>query len=305
MGIFKSLGNGVSRSAARIIFKGKKHSPEILVGSGIVLGIGACVSACKSTLKAEEVLREIDRDLNAIKEAAEVADPEKYTDKDKAKDLTVAYFRSGIKFAKLYWKPLILGSASIACILSGHNITRKRNLALIALNAGLERKYNDLYSRVKDEFSEEAAKRFAHGVKNTEVEEVNEKGKVKKRRIDLLDPNKELAPYEYIIGPENPMWTKNMDYNLMWLTRIAKWAEDQVVIHGHLTLSELLPELGIERTRDDYITGWVAPANYYKTTCEPYVKFDWMRVWREDEGGNPQEVILLNLNCDGYIWDKI
>ena len=301
-----SILSTLNRTANRAIMKGKKHSPEILVGSGIILGISACVSACKATLKAEEVLDEIKQDLDTIKEASEKADPERYSDKDRRKDLATAYLKSCIKFAKLYWKALGLGIAAIMCILSGHNILKKRNLALVALNAGLERKYNTLYSRVKKEFSEEAANRFANGIENVEVEEVNDKGKVKKKRIDLIDPNKVVGPYEYIIGPSNPLWNNNMDYNMMWLNHIAGIANDQLTVRGHLTLSDILPELGIEVTRDDYVTGWVLPANYYKNTCEPYIKFDYMRVWQRDyDDQDPYEVFLLKLNCDGYIWDKI
>lgn len=305
MSFIKSLGTSIARKGSMTIMKGKKHSPEILIGTGIILGAATCVSACKSTLKAEEVLSEIEEDIDTVRKASEVADEERYSEEDQRKDLVTAYMKGGAKLARLYWKPLVLGAGSIVCILSGHNILRKRNLALVALNAGLERKYNTLYSRVAKEFSKEAADRFAHNVESVEVEEVSDKGKVKKRRIDLIDPKKELGPYEYLLGPSNPMWNHNMDYNMMWLTQVARCANDQLLVRGHLALSDLLPELGIEVTRDDYVTGWILPANYYKETAAPYIKFDYMRVWERDEFDNPEERLLLTLNCDGYIWDKI
>lgn len=305
MNILKSITTGATRHVSKAIAKGEKHSPEILVGAGIVLGVAACVSACKATLRAEEVLDDIKKDIDTVKEASEKVDEENYSAEDQRKDLAIAYGKGAANFIKLYWKPAALGLASIAFILCGHNTLRKRNLALVALNAGLERKYNTLYSRVEKEFSKEAAKRFASGVENKEVTYTDDKGKERKKRIDLIDPDKELSPYEYIIGPSNPMWTKNMDYNMMWLGTAARAANDQLTVRGHLALSDILPELGVEVTRDDYVCGWVLPKDYYKNTCVPYINFDYMRVWQEDEDGNPEEVILLKLNCDGYIWDKI
>ena len=305
MSIFNEAKLKLTRKASRMILKGRKHSPEILIGTGIILGVASCVTACKATLKADEVLDDIQKDINTIKEAGEKADEETYSDKDISKDLTIAYGKGAVKFAKLYWKPTALGVAAIVCILSGHNILRKRNLALVALNAGLEAKYNTLYSRVSEEFSKEAADKFANGIRSTEIEEVDNKGKVKKRNIDLIDPNNKLGPYEYIIGPEHPIWTPDLNYSLMTLRNYEKWANDQLIIRGHLALSDLLPQIDINVTRDDYVTGWILPTDYYATTCARYIKFDTMRVWEKDEGGNPIEVILLKLNCDGYIWDKI
>ena len=51
--------NTVTRNLHRVGFKIKKHSPELLVGAGIVGVVTSGVMACKATTKLDEVLAEL------------------------------------------------------------------------------------------------------------------------------------------------------------------------------------------------------------------------------------------------------
>ena len=55
------LLNKVTRKMYRIGFKVQKHSPEILMGAGIVGAVTSAVMACKATLKLDDVLAESNR----------------------------------------------------------------------------------------------------------------------------------------------------------------------------------------------------------------------------------------------------
>ena len=46
----------VSNNMAKFKFEIKKHSPEILIGAGVVGVIGSCVLACIATTKVEKIL---------------------------------------------------------------------------------------------------------------------------------------------------------------------------------------------------------------------------------------------------------
>ena len=310
------IGNVVKRVAfagKTAIFCTEKHAPEILVVSGVVLGIGACVGACKATLKAEEVLDDIKEDLDTVKEAREKVDEETYSKDDYAKDLMIAYGRGGLRFLKLYWKPILMGTAAIACTLGGFGILKRRHISLVAAYGGLKQSYDALYSRIEKEFSPEAAKRFSSGIYNEEIEiqEKDEEGNVKtrKEKADIVKDDMELGKYEFIFGPDCRAWADNFDYNLQFVKSHGLYANDDLLLKEDkiLTASEILSKMDMKHIpRDFYVVGWKLPKDYYVDTVSPYIQWDIRTIYKDYQDGNgPVKAILINMNCDGYVWDKI
>ena len=119
-----------SRMAHKVGFKFKKHSPEILVVTGVTGVVVSSVMACKATTKAGDIIASHNEDMDKIHRASEMRDID-YTAEDMKKDTAIVYAQTAVKFIKLYGPSVILGAASIACILGGHNILRKRNVAQI------------------------------------------------------------------------------------------------------------------------------------------------------------------------------
>ena len=58
---------------------------------------------------------------------------------DGKKDLVIIYAKTGFELAKLYAPSVLLGVASITSILASNNILRKRNVALTAAYATLDK----------------------------------------------------------------------------------------------------------------------------------------------------------------------
>ena len=65
------LPSNVTRAFHKVGFQLKKHSPEILVVSGIVGMVGAGALACKATLKVNEIVDEQKETNDEIHEATE------------------------------------------------------------------------------------------------------------------------------------------------------------------------------------------------------------------------------------------
>ena len=78
------LLNSVSRTFHRAAFKLKKHSPEILVVSGVIGVVGSAVMACKATTKLDGILENAKENIDKIHECAEHPEvlPEPYTEED-------------------------------------------------------------------------------------------------------------------------------------------------------------------------------------------------------------------------------
>ena len=131
--------NVLKSNMNKALFVMKNKSPELLIGSGIVLGIAAAVSACKATLKVEEVVDEAKMKLDKIHEAHEHGATEhglSYSEEDYQKDLVTQYTKTGVEFVKLYGPAVIMGCVSVGCILGGHRILTKRNAAITGTARG-------------------------------------------------------------------------------------------------------------------------------------------------------------------------
>ena len=147
---------GMARKMHKLGFKVKQRSPEILVIGGAIGVVASAVMACKATLKVNEVLDEAKTQIDTVHEV--VNDPnmsEKYTEEDKKKDLSIVYVQTGVKLVKLYGPSVVLGVASLACILTSHKILRKRNMALAAAYATVDRSFKEKRGRDVERIGEE------------------------------------------------------------------------------------------------------------------------------------------------------
>ena len=133
----------VSRTFYKTSFKVQKHSPEILIVTGAIGVVVGAVAACRATTKLSTILEETKETVDAVHELVEnpemVPAGKEYTEEDSKKDLAIIYTQSAWKIVKLYAPSVILGTASLACMLTSHHIMRKRNLALAAAYATLDK----------------------------------------------------------------------------------------------------------------------------------------------------------------------
>ena len=146
----------ITHSYNKAIFQLKKHSPEILILAGVAGTVVSAVMACKATTKIGEILDESKETIDAIHEAQKnEALSEKYPENVAQRDLAIVYIQTGVKLAKLYAPSVILGTLSITSILASNNILRKRNVALAAAYATVDKGFKEYRSRVVENFGEE------------------------------------------------------------------------------------------------------------------------------------------------------
>ena len=149
----------------------KKHSPEILAGVGVVGVVASTILACKATMKVNDILtdakEQIDK-VNSVKNNPAYAD--RYSEEDAKKDLSVVYVQKGVELVKVYLPAFTLGAVSIGCLLSSNNILRKRNAALGAAYATLDKSYKAYRNRVVERFGSEVEKEIRYNIKGEEVE---------------------------------------------------------------------------------------------------------------------------------------
>ena len=299
--IMKSV-NGVTSKA---VMKLKKHSPEILVVAGIAGTVVSAVLACKATTKVAEILDETKGTLDTIHDGMETGaiNGQEYMTEDGKKDTVVVYAQTGMKLAKLYGPAIILGTLSITSILASNNILRKRNVALGAAYAAIDKSFKEYRGRVIERFGEQVDTELKYGIKAKKFEEIEvdpETGKEKKvkKTVMVADPNLQ-SDYAVYFDSKSRNYETNPDYNRMFLKAQQAFANDKLQTRGHLFLNEVLDDLDLPRTPAGQIVGWT------KDGPDGYVNFRIVEVERETEDGRHEPTLLLDFNVEGNIWEKM
>jgi hypothetical protein len=296
----QTIKNLATSKFARQILVAQKHSPTALFAAGVVGVVTTVVLSSRATLKLEEVVEEAQEKLYTAKTLHDSGHKD-YSDQDYTQDVAVIYARAATKLARLYGPALIVGSVSVMALTGSHVILNRRNVALTAAYAALERGFNDYRKRVIGEFGEDKERELRHGIVSKEIVEEGSHGPEVKT-ISRVDPNTR-SPYARFFDECSPSWNNEPQYNFIFLRAQQNYANDRLRARGHVFLNEVYDSLGIERTRAGAVVGWVLSKE-----GDNYVDFGIF------DGNNPrardfvngrENSILLDFNVDGVIYDKI
>lgn len=300
----------LTRTFNRTGLKLKKHSPEILLAAGVVGVVASGVMACKATLKVEEIIDDAKHKIDTIHEVS--ADPtmaEKYSEEDSKKDLAIVYTQTAVKFIKLYGPSVALAGVSIGCMIGSNRILNKRNVALAAAYATVDKGFKEYRGRVIERFGKELDKELKYGIKAKEIEEVSvdEKGKEvnTKSTVEVMDPNS-YSPYSIIFDDGNTGWDPDPELTKYFLIQQQNWANERLKAKGHLFLNEVYDMLGAKRTKAGAQVGWVYDEK--NPVGDNYVDFGIFDIYNpksRDFVNGYEKVIVLDFNVDGVILDLI
>lgn len=318
----EEIMKSVSSTFNKVSFQMKKHSPEILIVAGVIGTVASAVMACKATTKVGKIVEETKSDVEEIHNAVEKGVTnagEKYTSDDSQKDLTIIYAQTGVKLTKLYAPSVMLGVLSLTSIVASNNILRKRNVALAAAYATVDKGFKDYRSRVIERFGAEVDRELKNNVKAKKVDaiekdpETGKDKKVKKQQF-VVSPS-DISGYarffeQYTMDEEgntilNRNWESNNEYNLMFLKAQERYANDLLKSKKRLFLNEVYEMLGLPPTKAGQIVGWVYdPEN---PSGDNYVDFGLYadNLTYSDFVNGHEPAILLDFNVDGNIWDKM
>lgn len=260
---------GLTRFANKVVFQLKNHSPEILVGAGIVTGVAGAVVACKATPKASDIVNEGKQKVNEIHQALEIAkeDPQLaekhggYTEKDASRELALTYLQTGIKFAKLYGPALLLGATSITCILAGTNILRARSAAIAAAYTALDSSFKEYRGNVIDRFGDAVDKELRYGLKTKTMEVITGKDEdgndVVETQTVQVATSTNYGPFAVVFDKYCTGHTPDAMSNKSFLFMSQNAFNDRCKARGYLTVNDVYEDLGFEMTSQGALWGWV------------------------------------------------
>ncbi|HEX4502747.1 MAG TPA: DUF6353 family protein, partial [Scandinavium sp.] len=231
----------------------EKNSPSLLFGAGIVGVVGSTVLACRATLKMQDVLDDTKSDLEKAKNLVH----DDYSENDRQRDIAIIHVQAGMKIIRLYGPSIVVGGASIAALTRSHNILNERYAAVTAAYAALDKGFKEYRARVVDKYGEDQDREFRHG--SREVEIIDEQGK---KQLVTRVGDDGPSVYARFFDPLSTSWSKEPEYNLLFLKCQQTYANDLLLARGHVFLNEVYDMIGVPRSKAGSVVGWIiTPGN--------------------------------------------
>lgn len=112
-----------------------------------------------------------------------------------------------------------------------------------------------------------------------------------------------VSPYARFFDSNNPYWQKVLPNNLWFLKAQEHLASDILAMRGYLFLNEVYDMLGMERTKEGQLVGWVYDEE--NPIGDNYVDFGIYEKCNMDFVNGKCDVVLLDFNVDGNILDHL
>ena len=270
----------------------KKNAPTILTGAGVAGFIATTALTARATVKAMETFPKISKKVSQVKEIEAVGRP---AEKERLEKLITVYANSSVELLKIYWPPILTGSASIVCVLAGHNMMLKRQASLVAAYTALDAGFRAYRRRVAEKFGEDKERDLYYGVKTIKREAEGDLPP-----CEIADPD-DIRPsvYARFFDEYNVNWTKTPEYNRMFLQSQQNWANNRLKAHGFVFLNEVYESLGLDRSQAGQMVGWKLNGN-----GDGFVDFGLFSIGDENSRAfvnGVEGTVLLDFNVDGVI----
>lgn len=284
-----------------------KHAPTILSVAASAGVIGTGYLAWRAGTRFEDVEgRDWERRKEAIRNADNIPDEEVPAYERKMRILFI------LDTAKSIAPAAIVGAATITMIYFSNSISKKRLAAVGAAYTALQAAFDGYKKTMVDALGKETVEKITHpklpNYNKTAEEILSSDNKSDAASISdaVIASIQDLSPYARIITEESSnCWDENEDYTSETLAAVQLWANRRLERKGHLFLNEVYDQLGLSRTREGSVVGWLKnskegdnyvsfgdyDSNIYRVPSEDYSRVD--------------SNFIVDFNVDGMIWDKI
>lgn len=295
----KTNFNAIGEIGSKLTDVISEHGPMLMVICGCAGFIATTVVAVDNSRKADNILDEAKENIKKAKEGE---------DKKAIRDAKVS---AAGKVAKAYIPSILIGEASMALVLGGTSIIRKRYSTALLAASLIDAQYTAYRNNVIDELGDEADFRFRTGAKKETIKEkeTGEDGKKKTVNKDanvIDDDDISEASYAVIFNDKNAPNVFDRNDRVMNLDKIRfaeSYANDILHARGHIFLNEVYDELGVRHTTAGQLVGWLDKNKYGDLAAgDDYVNFTVREIYHS---GNPVPEMVVDFNVDGLIFDKI
>lgn len=229
----------------------QKKRPEILTGLGIAGMITTVVLAVKATPKALDLIdEEVEKQNSKLSQEAYDSGQSTANQINKLKP---------VETVKVAWKPyipaLLLGSASVGCLIGANTVSARRHAALYSAYELSKTAYNELNEKVTEVVGEKKVTEIKQKLAEDKVNKVSPEGAIEKKS-------------NVVIAGDGDTWFIDAMSNQSFLSSknkldaAANELNRKMRSDMYVSLSQFYDEIGVEHTgTSDYI-GWRIDKDY-------------------------------------------
>lgn len=283
-----------------------KHAPTILSITASAGVIATGYLAWKAGTRFEDVEgRDWDRRKECLRNADTIPDEDVPKIERKNRILFI------LDTVRTVAPAAIVGAATITMIYFSNSISKKRLAAMGAAYATLQTAFDGYKRTMVEALGKESVDKILKpklpnvGKSAEDILSSDNKSDAAHVSDAVVNSLKALSPYARIIAEESSTcWDPNEDYTSQNLAAVQLWANRRLERKGHLFLNEVFDQLGLSRTREGAVVGWLKngegdnyvsfgdfDASIYRVPSDDYTRVD--------------SNFLVDFNVDGVIWDRI
>ena len=283
-----------------------KHAPTILSVTASAGVIATGYLAWKAGTRFEDVEgRDWDRRKECLRNADNIPDEDVPKIERKNRILFI------LDTVRTVAPAAIVGAATITMIYFSNSISKKRLAAMGAAYATLQTAFDGYKRTMIEALGKESVEKILKpklpnvGKSAEEILSSDNKSDAANVSDAVVNSLKALSPYARIIAEESSTcWDPNEDYTSQNLAAVQLWANRRLERKGHLFLNEVFDQLGLSRTREGAVVGWLKngegdnyvsfgdfDASIYRVPSDDYTRVD--------------SNFIVDFNVDGVIWDRI
>lgn len=320
MSIFGSIVAGATALGSKVAFALTPYAPAICLGTGLVAGACALISAGKDTLTAEEILAEDAAHMEAIKQAWELSlkeieearqegrevNPKRYYSK---KTMNIQIFETKRtlmwKLAGHYKRTIILALIAGASLIVGHYILSAELARALAAEAGLAATLTAYRKNVVADQGQAKDYEYMYGLKETRTttstetengqEIVEEKSEYE---LGLHPGDLDCSMYAQPFYDINPNFDESRLEDVRnFIAGVEKQADNKLHHVGHLYLNDVYRMFGMEQTELGHDHGWTMDSE----NGDHFVRLTAVEFKYLDCNGGVHYGYMIDFNCDGDI----
>lgn len=291
----------------------EKNSPQLLLGSGIVLGIAAVLLAIKSTKDGYEEQKDIHEEnlLDAESYLEETDDNESYK-----RILLKSNIYYAASLTELYLPTIVVGSLSIASLIWSHRILTARNATLSSMYAATALAYKAYRARVREELGEDVDDYFAT-MKPREGKELKVVEGGKQKAVDFWEEDKDLPgeivdydtamlmnPYSKAFTEESAQWRTNHKDNQWFLQTRENYLNQRLQALGIVFLNEVYDSIGVPITTEGQLVGWIKDNPLGDGYISLGIDHPANSAYFHGKG-SPDTGVIIMPNCDGEVYRNL
>lgn len=284
-----------------------KHAPTILSVTASAGVVATGYLAWQAGMHYEDVeARAWERHTECLRNADNIPDEDVPKIQRKNRILFI------LDIARSVAPAAIVGGATITMIYFSNSISKKRLAAVGAAYTALQTAFDGYKKTMVDALGKETVEKITrpklpnYGKTAEEILSSDNKSDAADVVDAVIASIHDLSPYARIIAEESSnCWDDNEDYTAENLAAVQLWANRRLERKGHLFLNEVYDQLGLSRTREGAVVGWIKnsengdnyvslgdyEANTYRVPSDDYSRVD--------------TNFIVDFNVDGMIWDKI